>query len=589
MSRKRSKTSLEQAAASSRDQPATSDSVPIAQAQSLISNETAKAQEPSSIPQAQALDSKPTRRLRKSTGELLNVRWKSTGTAQELPTVEPSSSTEEAALESQVIPGEETPRGPGRPMESLPAVEKSQEEEVDHQGSTTELAKSKPRGRPRKLLPVVDGDAEHLESSAKFVKSKPRGRPRRSLQVVEEDKDEEAEQQETKQDMAMGRQRGRPRRSLQVVEEDKDEEAEQQETKQDMAMGRQRGRPRRSLQVVEEDKDEEAEQQETKQDMAMGRQRGRPRRSLQVVEEDKDEEAEQQETKQDMAMGRQRGRPRRSLPVEEDEDEEAEQQGTKQDMAIGRQRGRPRISLPFVEEDEDEEAKQQETKQHMARGRQQGQQTESLPEVEKGQDEEAEHPEFIKHFAKTRPRGRPRRSDAPSEAIKETQPPYASQAPTTNKPRHSRASSETSETAARKSRVHNESIPIMVHRLSGVQALVYEDDDQDVLAGPAPFPKKSGVNAIDVLSQICREMITKSVDTLQRGAQNEGNGGRKAEFKRKRKAVEMFGDELDGRLFQMVHSICHYKMWYLLIRNRRRPWITTLRFLRASSVPTKRG
>ena len=195
----------------------------------------------------------------------------------------------------------------------------------------------------------------------------------------------------------------------------------------------------------------------------------------------------------------------------------------------------------------------------MASGRRRGRQTESPPEVEEDQDEQAERLEFIKDLAKTRPRGRPRKSDAPSEVIDETQPPYASQAPTTNKPRHSRASSETSETAARKPRVHNESIPITVHRLTRVRALMYEDDDQDVLAGPAPFPKKSGVNAIDVLSQICREMIAKSVDTLQRGAQNEGNGSRKAEWKKKRKAVEMFGDELDGRLFQMVRSICHYE------------------------------
>lgn len=92
-------------------------------------------------------------------------------------------------------------------------------------------------------------------------------------------------------------------------------------------------------------------------------------------------------------------------------------------------------------------------------------------------------------------------------------------------------------------------IPVTVHRLSRVQEI---GDDSDILAGPAPFPKKGGVNAVDVLSQICRELISKTIDTLQQGVERERNEGSRAEWTRKRKAIEVFGDELDDRLFQMV-------------------------------------
>ena len=256
-----------------------------------------------------------------------------------------------------------------------------------------------------------------------------------------------------------------------------------------------------------------------------------------------------------------------------------------------RGRGRPRKSLPIVEEDQDEEVEHLENAPGLAKSNSRGRPRESLPIVDEDQDEEVEHLESTTNLAKSKPRARPRKSDVTMEVIEETQPKVlASKAPTkpsNSKPRHSRATSDISESAVRRSRTHKESIPITVHRLSRVQALVYEDDDQDILAGPAPFPKKGGVNAIDVLSQICREMIAKTMDTLQRGAKNEGHEGRKAEWKRKRKAVEMFGDELDGRLFQMV-SPGLAKSLYLLTRTRPRLWTITLRYLHASNTPTRR-
>lgn len=278
--------------------------------------------------------------------------------------------------------------------------------------------------------------------------------------------------------------------------------------------------------------------------------RDRPKESIPAVEEDEEEGLDHQES---AAKSKMQGQPRRSLPLIQEDPEHLE---TTTDPAKSGPRGRPRKSLPVVEEDEEEEAEQMET---------------------------------VNDLAYKRPRGRPRKSDASLEFIEESRPNRASQGPSkksNDKPRHARASSDTSETAIR-GRAHEGSIPITVHRLSRIRALAIEDDDQDILAGPAPFPKKTGVNAIDVLSQICREMIAKAVDTLGRGANNEGHEGRKAEWKRKRKAVEMFGGELDGRLFQMVNTVCLY--WVcLLTRNRRRHWTTTSRSPHGLSMPIKR-
>lgn len=99
------------------------------------------------------------------------------------------------------------------------------------------------------------------------------------------------------------------------------------------------------------------------------------------------------------------------------------------------------------------------------------------------------------------------------------------------------------------------SIPITVYRLSRPRGRGHESEEEDDLARPAPFPKNGSVNAIDVLSQICREMINKTLASMQKGAENDQTGARKAEWKRKRQAVELFRDELNARLFQMVGSL----------------------------------
>ena len=96
-----------------------------------------------------------------------------------------------------------------------------------------------------------------------------------------------------------------------------------------------------------------------------------------------------------------------------------------------------------------------------------------------------------------------------------------------------------------------DSVPITIQHLSHTRNLPNDEDDDDPLS-LIPFPRKIGVNAIDVLSQICKELVEKTAETLAQGAENETSEKRRSEWKRKARNVEVFGDELDDRLFYMV-------------------------------------
>ncbi|MCJ1422395.1 hypothetical protein MMC29_000275 [Sticta canariensis] len=68
------------------------------------------------------------------------------------------------------------------------------------------------------------------------------------------------------------------------------------------------------------------------------------------------------------------------------------------------------------------------------------------------------------------------------------------------------------------------SMPITVYRMSTNDALDSENDrSSDSLISPSVFPKNNGVNAVDVLAQICRELVSKSINSLGDAAKNERN------------------------------------------------------------------
>ncbi|MCJ1438251.1 hypothetical protein MMC27_007639 [Xylographa pallens] len=155
-------------------------------------------------------------------------------------------------------------------------------------------------------------------------------------------------------------------------------------------------------------------------------------------------------------------------------------------------------------------------------------------------------------------RGRPRKSDTSVLNSTKTKAPKTSTSKSktqkvSTKPHPLSSIADPSKTRQPKQKAGT--IPITVHRISHAKNLNHDPTVEDILSAPPPFPNKSGVNAIDVLSQICREMIAKSIDTLKQNTDKEQNQRQKAQWRRNTKAVEMFGDELDARLFQMTEAI----------------------------------
>ncbi|KAF7159368.1 hypothetical protein CNMCM5623_004682 [Aspergillus felis] len=112
-----------------------------------------------------------------------------------------------------------------------------------------------------------------------------------------------------------------------------------------------------------------------------------------------------------------------------------------------------------------------------------------------------------------------------------------------------------------------ETVPVTVHRLVNVASLapgasgpvspVEDRESADELAtrGKTKLPKRGGVNPADVLSQICRETLEKTLATLNNGIANETNPARRAEWTRKKKAVEAYETELEGRLFELSEML----------------------------------
>ena len=95
-------------------------------------------------------------------------------------------------------------------------------------------------------------------------------------------------------------------------------------------------------------------------------------------------------------------------------------------------------------------------------------------------------------------------------------------------------------------------IPVTVHRFT--KRPLYEEDetDADILNAEIPYIKRAGVNPIDVLSQVCYEIIGSSLDTLDEGLKNSEDPALRKEFRTKRQAVEAFGKELQLQLLEHV-------------------------------------
>jgi hypothetical protein len=106
-------------------------------------------------------------------------------------------------------------------------------------------------------------------------------------------------------------------------------------------------------------------------------------------------------------------------------------------------------------------------------------------------------------------------------------------------------------------------IPVTVHRMT--KRIVYDEDerDADILNSDIPYAKRGGVNPIDVLSELCREVIDTGLDRLEEGRENSDNPAVRREYSTKWRAVEAFGNELRVQLLEHVRSQKFHASFFL--------------------------
>lgn len=92
-----------------------------------------------------------------------------------------------------------------------------------------------------------------------------------------------------------------------------------------------------------------------------------------------------------------------------------------------------------------------------------------------------------------------------------------------------------------------------------------DDTNGDILNADIPFSNRGGVNVIDVLSQVCDEVVESSLETLHEAAVNAKNSATKKEFRTKLRALEAFKEELRTRLLE--HVSCHVGIRMCVLAN----------------------
>ncbi|KAJ5684440.1 uncharacterized protein N7477_000785 [Penicillium maclennaniae] len=275
-----------------------------------------------------------------------------------------------------------------------------------------------------------------------------------------------------------------------------------------------------------------------------------------------------QTTGESSGKGVRRGRKEKAERKSEAEMEESEAQEPEAEASSKARRGRPakkpkrateaeadveaEINVEDIEEQEHEEVEPAPPKRGRP-GKKAKRATQAETEAEAaevaGREQEHEAPPPMPH------RSRPGRK---AERTVEAEPSPAEEL-------EADASRETRQKKkAREPR--GETVPVTVHRLTNASALgsMYTDasgdedeESADELSSrrKTKLPNRGGVNPADVLSQICRETLEKTLTTLRNGIANETNPTRRAEWTRKRKAVESFGSELDGRLLDLSEML----------------------------------
>jgi hypothetical protein len=95
-------------------------------------------------------------------------------------------------------------------------------------------------------------------------------------------------------------------------------------------------------------------------------------------------------------------------------------------------------------------------------------------------------------------------------------------------------------------------IPVTVHRLTKRSRRNIDEHNPNHPTDEVPYARRPGVNSIDVLSQVCTEIIESGLSTLEEGRRNAEDNELRREYKTKWSALKSFSSELQSRLLSHV-------------------------------------
>ena len=141
-------------------------------------------------------------------------------------------------------------------------------------------------------------------------------------------------------------------------------------------------------------------------------------------------------------------------------------------------------------------------------------------------------------------RGRPRKADAAQPTSPPTRP---TKAPASRKQRSKPAPSAPTNRAPPKN-----TVPITIY---APPSPTTSDAEDDPLSTSHPHPTTTTTNAIDVLSQLCSELLSKSSSTLADQARSDPSPTKRAELKRTKHTTDLYAQELASRLLQLTTTL----------------------------------
>ncbi|KAG5979613.1 hypothetical protein E4U55_004957, partial [Claviceps digitariae] len=113
---------------------------------------------------------------------------------------------------------------------------------------------------------------------------------------------------------------------------------------------------------------------------------------------------------------------------------------------------------------------------------------------------------------------------------------------------HSRSSKSKSKRLSSSSEQNDDTVEIIIQRF--VNNFQRDDDDSRKQQEIIPYANKAGETVVDVFAQMCDEVIYHVVDQLQLSAAQTDDEDKKKEYRIKRKACEVYREELSSRLLQ---------------------------------------